>query len=142
MNAIVVNGHSVTNAYYTSTIDPEVTCLEIGHNGGHYATFALVDTRFVHELQNFVWSGEINPVASINQENRQHLNRLNIRNRGRTLHLHKFIAMLATHGGTILNINHIGDSLDNRIKNLQWVTQADRDNLIDECDNFIDHRQG
>jgi len=141
MNAVVVHGISITNAYYVSRIDPEVTCLEIAHNGGHYATFALLDTRFVNELANFVWSGEVHPVASINRDNRQNLTRLNIRNTGRTLHLHKFIAMLATQGGTILNINHIGDSYDFRVKNLQWITQADRDQLSDEFDNFIDNRQ-
>jgi hypothetical protein len=147
-NAVIIDGCSANNMYYISKDDPEISFIEIGHYGGHYAAFILVDTRFVPALQNFNWIGGYKPgggekeylTACINQTNRQVLERLNIRNIGKTIQLHKFIVMLASGSSDILKINHIGDTWDNRIKKLQWVTQADYDTSRAEFFHFIERR--
>ena len=144
----IVNGYNVTNAYYVSKDDLSVCILESNHNNGYYATNTLIDTRFIPELQNFVWTsgykpnGFIKPYLSahINQTNRQVLDRLRIVVQGTTLLLHKFIVMLETKSNVILKINHIGKICDNRIKNLQWVTQNDYNTNEVELDFFLDRQ--
>jgi hypothetical protein len=51
-----------------------------------------------------------------------------------------YIAILATGDSNILKITHIGNPRDNRIKNLQWVTQTEYTAIDNEFTNLLDIR--
>jgi hypothetical protein len=145
MNTTVVSNFTVCNTYIVSRYDPAITVLSICHNQGDYAHNVLVDSRFVNELRNFVWSNgyDVNNnsfkyfYATVTNANRQNLHRLNIFQNERKIFLHRFVVSLET-GEQINTVHRKGCIADARVTSLNWKSQTEYNRLDLEYDKIVE----
>ncbi len=130
-----VFGQQVTNIY--TQVSPEYCILRIRQDRGLYDYLTAVDIGLVEELRNFVWyhqhtANGIYFGTSVTITTKRHLDRLQVCQEVKdTLLLHRFIAFMAipnTNDPAVYRyVDHISrNTLDNRVVNLRWASQADQ----------------
>ena len=142
MNYIQVSNDFVSNGYMYDVRDTSITILAVMSNAGDYLRYTIVDSRFVPELRNFVWTagmeGETKHLtASVTNANRQHLQRLNLFRGQDRISIHQFIPSLQS-GQWITKMLVLAQPYDMRISSLAWDSDETRQRLDREYDEIIE----
>ncbi len=141
-----VSNEYVTNGYIQDSDDASITILTIFSNSADYIRHIIIDSQFVPELRNFVWTAGIPGnskylTAAVTNANRQHLQRLNLFRGQKRISIHQFIPSLNC-GEWVTNVILLsGNTYDVRISSLAWDSDVTRKRLDHEYDEIVGRNQ-